>query len=162
MTLREYFVERFNVERPYFANMLKALPKDRLDYKPHERSQSAHDIAWLIAGETECCLDVVKEFRTEWKMDPAPALEEIVQQFEKTSAQLVEQVKGMKESDWEKKAGFYYQGKMVLEKPAGEFLWYILFDLIHHRGQLTAYVRPMGGKVPAIYGPSADEKGGMI
>jgi uncharacterized damage-inducible protein DinB len=48
---------------------------------------------------------------------------------------------------------------MVSEQPVGQFLWFILFDAIHHRGQLSAYLRPMGGKVPAIYGPSADEHG---
>jgi uncharacterized damage-inducible protein DinB len=48
---------------------------------------------------------------------------------------------------------------MVSEQPVGTFLWFILFDAIHHRGQLSAYLRPMGGKVPSIYGPSADERG---
>ena len=49
-------------------------------------------------------------------------------------------------------------GKVVSEQPVGQFLWFILFDAIHHRGQLAAYLRPMGGKVPAIYGPSADAR----
>ena len=40
-----------------------------------------------------------------------------------------------------------------------QFLWDFMFDAIHHRGQLSAYLRPMGGKVPSIYGPSADETG---
>jgi uncharacterized damage-inducible protein DinB len=47
---------------------------------------------------------------------------------------------------------------MVSEQPIGGFLWFILFDAIHHRGQLSAYIRPMGGKVPAIYGPSGDSR----
>lgn len=46
----------------------------------------------------------------------------------------------------------------MMESPVGEFLWYLFFDAIHHRGQLAAYLRPMGGKVPAIYGPSADTR----
>jgi uncharacterized damage-inducible protein DinB len=46
----------------------------------------------------------------------------------------------------------------MMEKPIGEWLLFVLFDAIHHRGQLSAYIRPMGGKVPAIYGPSADER----
>ena len=41
-----------------------------------------------------------------------------------------------------------------MEQPAGEFVWMLFFDAIHHRGQLSAYLRPMGGKVPSIYGPS--------
>jgi uncharacterized damage-inducible protein DinB len=44
------------------------------------------------------------------------------------------------------------------EQPIGQFLWFIHFDAIHHRGQLSAYLRPMGANVPAIYGPSADER----
>ena len=38
------------------------------------------------------------------------------------------------------------------------FLWFILFDAIHHRGQLTVYIRPMGGTVPGVYGPSGDSR----
>jgi uncharacterized damage-inducible protein DinB len=37
------------------------------------------------------------------------------------------------------------------------FLWLMLMDSIHHRGQLSVYIRPAGGKVPSIYGPSGDE-----
>ena len=55
---------------------------------------------------------------------------------------------------------FLYQGQVVMEKPTVvEFLWDFMFDAIHHRGQLSAYLRPMGGKVPSIYGPSADDTG---
>jgi uncharacterized damage-inducible protein DinB len=64
----------------------------------------------------------------------------------------------MSDAEWERNAQFFYNGKMVSEQPVGEFLWMIHFDAIHHRGQLTSYLRPMGAKVPAIYGPSADER----
>jgi uncharacterized damage-inducible protein DinB len=37
-------------------------------------------------------------------------------------------------------------------------MWDFFFDAIHHRGQLSTYLRPMGGTVPSIYGPSADSK----
>jgi hypothetical protein len=45
-----------------------------------------------------------------------------------------------------------------MEKPLVEFLWDSMFNAIHHRGQLSAYLRPRG-RVPSIYGPSADERG---
>jgi uncharacterized damage-inducible protein DinB len=64
----------------------------------------------------------------------------------------------MDESSWCRVAKFFYAGKVISEQPAGQFLWFILFDAIHHRGQLSAYLRPMGGAVPAIYGPSADSR----
>ena len=51
-------------------------------------------------------------------------------------------------------------GQVVFAGPVRDHCWWILFDLVHHRGQLSTYVRPMGGKVPATYGPSGDEEGG--
>lgn len=161
-TLREFFLDRLNVETPYFVNMLKALPADRLDYKPHERSQSAHQIAWLMACEMETCVQVATEFKAEWNVSPPAPIHQVIEKFETSAKQLAEMVGRMEEGSWDRKAQFYYQGKMVWETTAGYFFWYILFDAIHHRGQLSAYVRSMGGKVPAIYGPSADEKDGMM
>jgi uncharacterized damage-inducible protein DinB len=49
-------------------------------------------------------------------------------------------------------------GKAYPPMPLGAFLWMLLFDAIHHRGQLSAYIRPMGGKVPGVYGASGDDK----
>ena len=51
------------------------------------------------------------------------------------------------------------QKEILLKDTVGGLLWIALFDLVHHRGQLSAYIRPMGGKVPSIYGPSADAAG---
>ena len=64
----------------------------------------------------------------------------------------------MDDAAWERPAQFYYGGKMVSEQAGSAFLWMIHFDAIHHRGQLTTYLRPMGSRVPAIYGPSGDER----
>jgi uncharacterized damage-inducible protein DinB len=50
--------------------------------------------------------------------------------------------------------------EILLKDTVGGLLWLALFDAVHHRGQLTTYIRPMGGKVPSIYGPSADDPGG--
>ena len=78
--------------------------------------------------------------------------------YERWSKQLIDVVSKVDDEGWDRKAQGIYQGKVVMEQPLGIFLWFILFDAIHHRGQLAAYLRPMGGKVPSIYGPSADER----
>ena len=52
----------------------------------------------------------------------------------------------------------YYNGKLMKTSPLGETVWDFFHDAIHHRGQLTTYIRPMGGKVPGVYGPSADTR----
>ena len=157
MTLREFFLQRRRAEFPVFMRVLKALPQDRLSYKPDERSPSAEQLVWTLTGELKACLDVVAEAKAEWKTVPPPPLDEMLAMFERWSNELMERVSEMDEAAWEQTAQFYVNGKIVFEQPVGEFLWFILFDAIHHRGQLAAYLRPMGGKVPAIYGPSADE-----
>ena len=156
MTLREFYLERRRAELPVFMRVLRALPKEALGYKPHERSPSAEQLVWTLARELRSCLDVVIENRAEWNELPPPPFEEMLEMFERWSNELTERVSKMDDAAWERVAQFYYQGKMVSEQPVGTFLWFILFDAIHHRGQLSAYLRPMGGKVPSIYGPSAD------
>jgi uncharacterized damage-inducible protein DinB len=157
MTLREFYLLRLQAEAPVFLRVLNALPAGQLGYKPHERSPSAEQLVWTLASELESCIDAVKEHRAEWKSLPAPTLGEMLKLFEQRSNELAALVAKMDQSAWDAQAHFYYSGKLISEQPVGTFLWFILFDAIHHRGQLAAYLRPMGGKVPAIYGPSADE-----
>ncbi|MGD0300675.1 MAG: DinB family protein [Bryobacteraceae bacterium] len=158
MTLREFYLERRRVEIPVFLKVLKSLPADRLNYKPHDRSPSAEQVVWTLTNELRSCLDAATEYKAEWRAEPAPPLEEMVQLFERWSNELTERVQNMDEASWNRVAQFYSNGKVVLEQPLGQFLWFILFDAIHHRGQLAAYLRPMGGTVPSIYGPSADSR----
>jgi uncharacterized damage-inducible protein DinB len=158
MTTREFYVKRFEAEAPTFLKVLKALPADRLDYKPHDRSPSAQQLVSTIAGEFAVCVDVVDTRRGEWKESPPQSLDQMVATFEQAVKALPDRVSKLDEAGWNAKADFYYGGKKVNESPVSEFLWMCFFDGIHHRGQLTTYLRPLGAKVPAIYGPSADEK----
>jgi hypothetical protein len=50
-----------------------------------------------------------------------------------------------------------YGGQEVMKETGYQNAWGFLFDIVHHRGQISTYLRPMGAKVPQIYGPSADE-----
>lgn len=63
------------------------------------------------------------------------------------------------DTTWETKARFLVDGNVAWEASLGDMLFGFLFDAIHHRGQLSTYLRPMGAKVPSIYGPSADDPG---
>jgi uncharacterized damage-inducible protein DinB len=159
MTDREFFLKRREAELPAFMKVLRALPKDRVDYKPHERSPSAGDLMWTLAAEFQACTDVATKYQSEWKQVTPPPPDEMIALFERSYNELGDHVAKMDDAAWNKAAQFYVEGKVVLEQPAGAFLWFILFDAIHHRGQLSAYLRPMGAKVPAIYGPSADDTG---
>jgi len=156
MTSREFYLERRRAEVPVFLRVLKAVPADQLSYKPHDRSPSAEELIWTLTKELKSCVDAASQQRAEWNSQPPPPFNEMLQLFEQWSNDLTDVVAGMDETKWSKTAQFFYNGKMVSEQPIGQFLWFILFDAIHHRGQVSAYLRPMGGKVPSIYGPSAD------
>jgi uncharacterized damage-inducible protein DinB len=159
MTTREFYLERRRAELPVFLSVLRSIPAARASYKPHDRSPSAEQIVWTLTTELRSCLEVATHFRTEWRGgDPLPALSEMLALFEQWSNESIDAVARMDDASWNRVAQFYYGGKVVSEQPVGQFLWYILFDAIHHRGQLTTYLRPMGATVPSIYGPSADSR----
>ena len=157
MTLREFYLQRREAEFPAFIKVLKAIPQERLDYKPNDRSPSAEQLVWTLTGELKACLDMIAEGKVEFKAAPPPPLDKMIEMYERWYQELSETVSRMDEASWDRPAQLYNGGRLLMEQPMGEFLWLILFDAIHHRGQLSAYLRPMGGKVPAIYGPSADE-----
>ena len=158
MTSREFFVERRRAEHPVFMRVLEAIPESGLHYRPHERAPSTQDVVWTLTRELRSCVDAATQLRAEWESAPAPSLDEMRTLFEQWSNELTDVVARMDDADWDRTAQFYYKGKVVNEQPVGQFLWFILFDAIHHRGQLSTYLRPIGAKVPAIYGPSGDSR----
>ena len=158
MTDREFFLSRRQVERPAFVDVLKALPADKLDYKPHPNSPDARQLVWTLAMELRSAAEACEKGETSFPRDPAPDLAAMIAAFERNYARLTEVVSGLDDAGWERPARLSSGGKVVMEQPAREFVWMLFFDAIHHRGQLSAYIRPMGGKVPSIYGPSADTR----
>jgi uncharacterized damage-inducible protein DinB len=151
------FLQTFEAEHRTTLRVLKAVPGDKLDFRPHERSYSAGELAWHIAYSS---LGLAKLVATgsfdAYQQPPAPAaLDEIVQGAETFYEQTCAVVRGLTAEQLARNieiAG----GKFSL--PASALLWSaVLFHQIHHRGQLSVYIRMMGGKVPAIYGPSGDD-----
>ena len=159
MSTREFFKQRWAAEYPMFTSVLRALPSSKLDYKPHERSNPAGVIAWMITEELRSVCDVMEKGEVNWAPRPQPdSTEKIAGEFEKQGQDLTNRLQTIDDGRWSSTGRFLAGGKEVFSASVGEMAWWILFDLIHHRGQLTAYLRPMGAKVPAIYGPSADEQ----
>ncbi|MFQ5778673.1 MAG: DinB family protein [Terriglobia bacterium] len=158
MTNREFFLQRWEQEYPTFLKVFRALPKDKLDYRPHPRSRSAAELVWLLVLEEQACSEWIDTGKVDWKETPPPKnLEEAIGAYEKAHAELAPRLKKLDDNTWEEKKVQLLSGDQAYELPLGEMLWAVVFDAIHHRGQLSLYIRLMGGKVPAIYGPSADE-----
>jgi uncharacterized damage-inducible protein DinB len=162
MSNREFFLSRWEPEQPAFLRVLRALPADKLDYKPHERSTSAGDLAWQLAEELRVLGGVNESGDINWESGSRPAtLDEIVAAYEANSAKVRTLVSTMDDARWDGEGRFLFGGHEAWKASVGSIFWGFLLDSIHHRGQLSAYIRPMGGKVPSIYGPSADDTGGM-
>jgi uncharacterized damage-inducible protein DinB len=157
MSNAEFFARRLAAELPAFGRVIRALPTDRLDYTPHERSTNAKALAWQLAFEMQDLSEVFEKGSAAFIPGrPVPdTLDEIADAFERNSAHALEVAKNG-EARWEAPAKFLVGDQVVWEDTVGEMVWGILLDLIHHRGQLSTYIRPMGGKVPSIYGPSGD------
>jgi uncharacterized damage-inducible protein DinB len=160
MSEREFFIERRGVELGAFDRVIGALPHDQFDYRPHARSQSAREIVWTLAGESRACSEMIDVGRIDWHHQPPTGTpEELVLGFQQSYEALSKRAAGLDEKAWHRKVQFLVEGTMMQEPPLGQFLWYLFFDAIHHRGQLSTYIRPMGGMVPSIYGPSGDHPG---
>ena len=160
MSTRQFFADRFAHEVPGFVKVLRALPEERLDYRPHEKNTPAGQLAWQIGTEAGSLQELFETGDINYNQAETPqSLDEIVSFFERNAQATIERVKGITDERWEGPGRFLWGGQVAWESTVADIAWSFLFDMVHHRGQLTAYLRPMGGKVPGVYGPSADDQG---
>jgi uncharacterized damage-inducible protein DinB len=123
------------------------------DYRPDPKSRTASEIAWQIACEEKMLIDALETGKAEWNPPPPPAtIKELAAHYDTQSAEIVQRLKALPDARWNGTMEFFGG-----QRPASPMAWSFLFDIVHHRGQITTYLRPMGSTVPQIYGPSADE-----
>jgi uncharacterized damage-inducible protein DinB len=133
-------------------NVLARIPEGS-QYRPDPKSRTAQEIAWQIIGEERMLIDALESGTAAWSPPPAPeTMKDVVEIYEQQSASIAERLKALPDARWDGALEFF--GK---QRPASPMAWSFLFDIVHHRGQITTYLRPMGSTVPQIYGPSADE-----
>jgi uncharacterized damage-inducible protein DinB len=98
-------------------------------------------------------IEALENGQAEWNPPPMPAtMNEVLGAYEKQSDAIVRRWKELPVERWNGNLEFFGN-----ERPASPMAWSFLFDIVHHRGQISTYLRPMGSKVPQIYGPSGDE-----
>jgi uncharacterized damage-inducible protein DinB len=156
---REYYQECLEAETPKFIRVLKAVPAGQGGYRPHPRSTSAGDLVWLLATELRDACELVENGEVSPVARPSPTVTESVAAFEQNAKDLATRLETLDDARWDRNARLLVDGKVAWETSLGDMLFGFLFDAIHHRGQLSSYLRPMGGKVPSIYGPSGDDPG---
>lgn len=159
MEIHEFFLKRWEVEQGGFAKVLRAMPEGQLAWRPHERSKSAGELAWQLVLEQRQLVEMIEKGETRWEPSPHPdTVGAIVEAWETATAELRAALSRVDAARAAKPARLLLGGDQAWSDRLDNMLWGYLFDMVHHRGQLSTYLRPMGGKVPAIYGPSADSQ----
>jgi uncharacterized damage-inducible protein DinB len=146
--------------------VFKALPAGALDYRPHPRSRSARELVALLVSAQQSCIELCRSRKSmysglRWQEGARfDSRDEMIDTYEADHDNLATQLHTLDDGGWNHPA-WLLQGteEILLKDTVGGLLWIALFDFVHHRGQLSTYIRPMGGKVPSIYGPSGDDAG---
>lgn len=145
-----------------FATTLKVMrsyPTARAELQPHEKCKTARELSWIFTLESGACMAAMTDsLKMPPDLPPAPAsMDECITEFEKVSGALLELVRNTPADALSGTVEFMVGPGQMGQIPKMQFLWFMLHDQIHHRGQLSIYLRMADGRVPSIYGPSADE-----
>ena len=134
---------------------MRAFPAGKLEFRPHERSSTAKKLITTFIFEMYLVDGYIfgdKADSKKFKSYSPKNIAELISDFEKESLVMISKLEDANDSILNKSVEF--AGK----KFTGEdFMLMMIHDQIHHRGQLTVYIRMAGGKVPSVYGPSADD-----
>ncbi len=140
-----------------FRVAIEALPEEKHSHKVHEKSREAGNLAAQLALQWKAISGVLTSGTPNF--DPhemgKQSKGDMLEKFDKGMDQLFKDLETTTDEEWEN--GEASMGEMWKDKKFG-MAWGFLFDAIHHRGQLSTYLRAMGEKVPSIYGPSADSQ----
>jgi hypothetical protein len=136
--------------------VMRAYPSEKSEFKPHERSSTAIGLTSTFVFElyliNRCVFGDAVD-RSVFQTYKPGSVQAVADDFEKECARILNRLEELPEAELNKTVEF--AGVSFI---ADEFIMMMLHDQIHHRGQLSVYVRMAGGKVPSIYGPSADDK----
>jgi uncharacterized damage-inducible protein DinB len=157
LTVLQFLTQSLENEHATTFKVLAAVPAEGSDYSPDPRSMKAIDLAWHIAsveiffmtGAAAGEFPNIDGKRPEAITTPADIAGWYREQFAATLPRL----KAMTGEDCVRMINFHD----LFNFPAIVYVNLLINHSIHHRGQLSAYLRPMGGKVPQIYGGSGDE-----
>ena len=158
MDQKTLFMKFWDKEAAATRKCIERIPQDRSDYKPDPKSRNAREIAWLMVREEMVLGEGLEKGALNWEDMPTPAtVKEILDTYDAHHDKVTKALHRLEPDKWERDVPFLWQGQQIMSATGYDNAWGFLLDLIHHRGQLSTYLRPMGSTVPAIYGPSADE-----
>jgi uncharacterized damage-inducible protein DinB len=160
----DLLIQEFEHEARTTRRHLERLPEDKLGWRPHAKSFTAGDLASHIVD----CVAWADSIFTRDELDSDPAsykpyraasVPELLRTYDDRVASASRALAGVPETDVMQPWRFKMMGRLRFEKPRAEvFRDFTLSHLIHHRGQLSVYLRLLDVAVPGSYGPTADER----
>jgi uncharacterized damage-inducible protein DinB len=166
MKLTEFLVAELDREVARSRRALEEVPEGKYDWKPHDKSMIfgyltelvATIPSWIAMQVTTSDLDVAPVDGSTMKQEPNKTSAALIQALDKSAVSAREALEKTTDdhlqTTWQLKA----RGHVVMEAPRYVMIQDTINHWAHHRGQMTVYLRLMGAKVPAIYGPSADDQ----
>jgi len=166
MKLTELLLAELDREVPRSRRALEEAPVGKYDWKPHDKSMIFGYLAnmvatmpsWMAMGITKNELDVAPASGSSMKMEKLETSDALVKALEKSAADARAALAGTTDEFLMTPWKLLARGQVVMETPRWEMIQDTINHWAHHRGQMTVYLRLMGAKVPALYGPSADDK----
>jgi uncharacterized damage-inducible protein DinB len=164
--LTQLFLEELDREAARTRRALEQVPTGRDDWKPHDKSMPLARLAGLVASMPSWVSLIIDQDELDLTPPPGqgqyqqPTIDQLVQVHDQHVAKARETLRRTTDdylmtTNWRLRAG----GQVVLDQPRHMVLRDTINHLAHHRGQLTVYLRLNDRRVPAIYGPSADDQG---
>jgi uncharacterized damage-inducible protein DinB len=166
MKLTELFLTELDREASRSRKALEEMPEGKSDWKPHERSMAFGYLAemvatiptWLAMQITKDELDIAPASGSAFKREPLTTREDYLKALDSSVASLRTALQQTSDQHLLTSWRLLVRGSVVAEAPRHVMMRDAMNHLAHHRGQMTVYLRLMGAKVPALYGPSADDQ----
>ena len=166
MKLTELFLAELDREVPRSRHALEQVPADKRDWKPHDKSMAFGYLAdmvatipsWLAMIVKQDELDIAPKGGQQFRPPESKTSGEFVVALEKSAADARAALQGVDDAFLQTRWKLLAGGQVVADMPRHQMLRETINHWAHHRGQMTVYLRLMGAKVPALYGPSADDK----
>jgi len=163
MSIRDALLPEFDHEISTTRKLLERVPEDKWDWTPHEKSMKLGRLACHVAETTHFAVavattDSMDFAKGDYKRIGADGRKQLLEAFDKMAAEGRAAIAGAKDEDLGKPWSMFFDGKPIMTMPkVGVLRTAMMNHMIHHRGQLSVYLRLTGTPVPSIYGPSADE-----
>ena len=165
MKLTEFFLAELDSEVERSRRALEQVPEGKHDWKPHEKSMIFGYLAnmvatmpmWLAMQIKQDELDVAPADGSKMKQEPMDTSEAFLKALDKAATDARAALEQTTEEHLMTSWRLLARGKVVAEASRYVMMQDTINHWAHHRGQMTVYLRLMGAKVPALYGPSADD-----